>query len=72
MCDIGKIEYLIKWRNFSKKEATWEPADRLTTIRVLIDSFEHEQRQTEMAKKFNKRFKLAKNIKKKRAHQKDN
>ena len=37
-------EYLIKWMNFSKKDATWEPISNLSNIRNMIKKFNKRRR----------------------------
>ena len=37
----GKVEYLIKWKNFDKPEDdTWEPAENIEGYKDLIDDYE--------------------------------
>ena len=33
-------EYLIKWLNYSTKEATWEPIKNLTSIWDMVEEYE--------------------------------
>ena len=39
---IGKVEHLVKWKNVDDLETTWEPADSLESVQILIDNFEKE------------------------------
>ena len=36
----GKIEYKIKWRYYSIKESTWEPAENLGGAKQIVEKFE--------------------------------
>lgn len=38
----GKTEYLLKWKNYSHDENTWEPVDNLDCAE-LIDAFEKKR-----------------------------
>lgn len=39
----GKIEYLVKWKNFEDSaDYTWEPTNNLEAVRDLVDSFEKD------------------------------
>lgn len=35
-----KVEYLIKWRNYSNDQNTWEPTENLVNVKNLIEIFE--------------------------------
>lgn len=41
----GKTYYLIKWKNYSENEMTWEPMENLFSIFDLIDTFEEQQKK---------------------------
>ena len=36
----GKYEYLIKWKDYSINESTWEPMDNLYFIKELVDEYD--------------------------------
>lgn len=36
----GKVFYLIKWKNYSEEEMTWEPIENLNNVNHLINEFE--------------------------------
>ena len=39
----GKIEYLVKWKNFEDpKETSWEPAANLKEVQDIIEEYEKE------------------------------
>ena len=39
----GKIEYLVKWKNFEEPaDYTWEPTNNLEAVRDLVDKFEKD------------------------------
>ena len=39
----GKIEYLVKWKNFEDpKETSWEPALNLKAVQDIIEEYEKE------------------------------
>ncbi|XP_074604306.1 chromobox protein homolog 7-like [Brevipalpus obovatus] len=40
----GKIQYLVKWKNYPPKHNTWEPEENILD-RVLIKLFERQERQ---------------------------
>ena len=33
----GKIEYLIKWMNYTDEESTWEPIENMKNSKLLIE-----------------------------------
>ena len=35
-----KIEYKIKWENYSMEESTWEPIENLTNSQKLVKEFD--------------------------------
>ena len=42
----GKVEYLIKWKNFDDiDDATWEPMENLNDVGDLIEKFENTLEQ---------------------------
>jgi chromobox protein 2 len=36
----GKEEYLVKWKGFSDRHNTWEPAENLTNAPVMLARFQ--------------------------------
>ena len=46
MKNLGKTEYLIKWKGYPEQENTWEPADNLQCF-GMINEFEiaYEKKQ---------------------------
>lgn len=50
-----KVEYLVKWKNYTIEESTWEPIANLRNIQSKIDLFEKENENEKLGK--NKRAK---------------
>jgi hypothetical protein len=40
----GKVYYLVKWKDFTKEEATWERVTNLKYIKPLIQKYNAEVR----------------------------
>ena len=39
----GKVEYLVKWKNFDDPaDYTWEPSNNLDAVKELVTKFEKE------------------------------
>ena len=39
----GKVEYLVKWKNFDDPvDYTWEPANNLDAVKDLVTKFEKD------------------------------
>ena len=36
----GKLQYIVKWKGYSKNEATWEPLFNLKDARPIIEAYE--------------------------------
>lgn len=36
----GNVEYLVKWKGFTKKDNTWEPAEHLRNADELVTEFD--------------------------------
>ena len=36
----GKVEYLVKWKNYADSEDTWEPLERLRDCEHLLRNFQ--------------------------------
>ena len=53
----GKYEYLIKWKDYSINESTWEPMDNLYFIKELIDEYDksYETKNSKKKKKGEKK-----------------
>ena len=47
----NKYEYLIKWKDYSIEESTWEPEDKLFTIKYLIEEYDNLCDEKEKKKK---------------------
>ena len=45
-----KVEYLVKWQNYTTKESTWEPIANLKNIQSKIDLFEKEIENEKLGK----------------------
>ena len=56
----GRIEYLIKWLNYTDEESTWEPIENLNNSKLLVEEYEKQNLQTR-ENKSNKNSKLGKN-----------
>lgn len=62
--NIDDVYYLINWRGFQRKDATWEPKSSLHTIQILIDAYESDQQKAKSvgkkakSNKFNKKKSL--------------
>ena len=35
----GHLEYLVKWKNYPREDASWEPKDNLTNAQEILDEF---------------------------------
>ena len=43
MTKKGKIEYLVKWKNFDDPaDNSWEPSNNLVAVQDLVDKFEKD------------------------------
>ena len=53
----GKYEYLIKWKDYSINESTWEPMDNLYFIKELVDEYDksYETKNSKKKKKGEKK-----------------
>ena len=38
----GKTYYKVKWKNYSKEEASWEPAENLKNAPIIVSEFEEK------------------------------
>eukprot|EP00276_Gloeochaete_wittrockiana_P012114 CAMPEP_0184373094 /NCGR_PEP_ID=MMETSP1089-20130417/164297_1 /TAXON_ID=38269 ORGANISM="Gloeochaete wittrockiana, Strain SAG46.84" /NCGR_SAMPLE_ID=MMETSP1089 /ASSEMBLY_ACC=CAM_ASM_000445 /LENGTH=934 /DNA_ID=CAMNT_0026715993 /DNA_START=108 /DNA_END=2912 /DNA_ORIENTATION=+ len=41
----GEVEYLVKWKGFSAKQATWEPEANCSHCVDILDAFKQQQQQ---------------------------
>ncbi len=49
----GKVEYKVKWENYSDTQNTWEPIINLSSVGFLIEEFEanlKNKRETKLDK----------------------
>ena len=37
----GKVEYLVKWENYTDADNTWEPLVNLESVMFLVEEFEN-------------------------------
>ena len=35
----GRLEYLVKWKNYPREDASWEPKENLTNAQEIVDEF---------------------------------
>ena len=35
----GRLEYLVKWKNYPREDASWEPKDNLANAQEIVDEF---------------------------------
>lgn len=50
----GKVEYLLKWKNYPESSSTWEPIEHLTNCVSLVKRFEqslHKKKKEQEAAK---------------------
>jgi chromodomain protein Y len=46
----GATHYLVKWKDYSKHQNTWEPLNHLTNVKWMIENYENaKQNQAESA-----------------------
>ena len=57
----NKYDYLIKWKDYSIEESTWEPEDKLFTIKYLIEEYDNLCDEKEKKKKNSNKKKKMKN-----------
>ncbi len=53
----GDAEYLIKWEDYPKEEATWEPSENVQCVKNLLEQFEKnlvKKQQEEKEKEISK------------------
>ena len=47
----GKVEYLVKWRNYDNASNSWEPRSNLTNCQELLREFEDSRRPSREGKR---------------------
>ena len=47
----GKVEYLVKWRNFDAASNSWEPTKHLKNCSELVEEFEASRRPNREGKR---------------------
>lgn len=41
----GKVQYLVKWEDYSESDNTWEPLTNLESVDHLIDDYEKRHKK---------------------------
>merc|ERR1712180_111900 len=60
----GKVEYLIKWKNYSHADDSWEPKDNLDCTKIIEDFEKQEKEKESKSKNDNDKRKSTRNTEK--------